>query len=201
MRDNSSRRGAADLGTPLMIVAFLVIGGFLFWLYRESEAEEALRVQEAAEFAAEEAERERRAEMLVAAEDIQMDASPWAGDTILIEGQSVASRLGSQGFWLEMPNGNPFLVSYSDSMRTAGMELSTGEQTNVTGVVREMNDSILTAWTEGGGIGEGDRLAAEFATHFLDAQVVDVVSGGGDGGDAAGEGEGEATEGSGEQAG
>lgn len=193
MRDNSSRRGAVDLGTPLMIVAFLVIGGFLVWLYQQSQAEEALQLQEAQEAAAAQAEAERRADMLIQPEAIQMDASPYAGDTVLIEGQAVASRLGTQGFWLEMPNGNPFLVSFSDSMRTAGVEVTTGQEANVMGIITEMNDSVLTAWTETGAIGEGDRLAAEFATHFLDARQLQIVQGGGGSGggmDGGGDGEG-----------
>ncbi len=175
MRDNSSRRGAADLGTPLMIVAFLVIGGFLFWLYQESKAEEQLRIEEAAEMAAQEAERERRENMLVDAERIQMDASGYTGDTILVEGQAVASRLGTQGFWLEMPNGNPFLVSLSDEVGMSAEALTNGQGTNVMGVITEMNDSILTDWTERETIAEGDRLAAEFATHFLNALEIEFV--------------------------
>ena len=48
MPDNASRRGAADLGMPLMIVAFLVIGGFMWWLSGQAEAERAaLEVVEA----------------------------------------------------------------------------------------------------------------------------------------------------------
>lgn len=200
MRDNSSRRGAADLGTPLMIVAFLVIGGFLFWLYQQSKAEEQLQLQEAAEAQAAQEEADRRADMLVRPENLQMDASPFEGDTILIEGQAVASRLGTQGFWLEMPNGNPFLVSFSDAVRARGMDVTTGQQTNVMGVVLAMNDSILTAWTESGSIGEGDRLAAEFATHFLSAQEIEILPGGGsqDGGQGGGQGSGDSGEGSGD---
>lgn len=199
MRDNSSRRGAADLGTPLMIVAFLVIAGFLVWLYQQSQAEEALQLQEAQEAAAAQAEAERRADMLIRPEAIQMDASPYAGDTVLIEGQAVASQLGSQGFWLEMPNGNPFLVSYPASQRAAGAELATGQATNVTGVILAMNDSILTAWTDAGTIGEGDRLAAEFATHFLEAQEVELVEGGGSAG-GQGDGSGDGAEADGGEA-
>ena len=30
MTDNASRRGAADLAMPLMVVAFLVMGGFMY---------------------------------------------------------------------------------------------------------------------------------------------------------------------------
>ena len=29
---NASRRGAVDMGMPLMILAFIVIGGFMYWL-------------------------------------------------------------------------------------------------------------------------------------------------------------------------
>ena len=47
MGDTASRRGAANLGMPLMIVAFLAILGFLYWLNLQANAEAASRaVQE-----------------------------------------------------------------------------------------------------------------------------------------------------------
>ena len=46
MADNASRRGAVDMGTPLMILAFAVIGGFLYWLNGQAAAERALDIVE-----------------------------------------------------------------------------------------------------------------------------------------------------------
>ena len=54
-----------------------------------------------------------------------------------------------------------------------------GQVTTVTGIVLAINDSVLNAWSNAGTISEGDRLAAEFATHFMDAaQVLNEAAGG-----------------------
>lgn len=184
MVDIASRRGAVNLGVPLMVLAFLTMGGFMYWLYLQSEAQRQLEIQEAAEAAAAAAELERMG-TLISGDAIATDASPFVGRNIRLEGLTVASALGTQGVWLELPNGNPFLVSFSEAVKAEGLSLATGQMPTVAGVVYAVNDSVLTAWTESGAIGEGDRLAAEFATHFLEAEVVRLADdpGGADGGD------------------
>ena len=175
MADNASRRGATNLGMPLMILAFATIGGFLYWL--NSQAEQDLAERQAYAYsvaAAEEAERNRPP--LIDPERIQMDASGYEGRDIRLEAMPVASTLGTQGFWLEMPNGNPFLMSMGADATVDGGEIQPGSvELDITGRVMAMNDSVLTAWTEAGAIGEGDRLAAEFATHFIEAQELVVA--------------------------
>jgi len=181
MADNASRRGAVNLGVPLMITAFIVIGGFLYWLNLQAAE------QEAAQMVEEEAPIETatiEGAVVVAAADIQLDASPFEGQMITLEGLTVAGQLGAQGFWLDLPNGNPFLVSLSDELAAQGVGAQQGQTPTVTGIVLAVNDSILNAWSAAGTISEGDRLAAEFATHFMDAaQVVLEVPAGGEGGE------------------
>lgn len=190
MADNASRRGASSLGMPLMILAFAVIGGFLYWLNGQASQEMAERQAYADSVAAAE-EAERNRPPLIQAERIQMDATPFEGDAIRLANVPVASPLGQQGFWLEMPNGNPFLVSLSDEARAvAPSGVATGDLASLTGTVMPIGDSVLTAWTEAGTISDGDRLAAEFATHFIEAteftvtaaapEETDSVPGGGD---------------------
>ena len=168
MPDNASRRGAVDMGVPLMILAFLIIGGFLFWLNGQAQNERELRIVEEAAAAAAEAEARATRAATVAPEDLQMDATPFEGDVVS----------------LEMPNGNPFLVSMSADVMAEGLAIGTGSMATVSGVVLAMNDSILTAWTTAGTIGETDRIVAEFAAHFIEANDVSVVAG--DGGAADG---------------
>ncbi len=43
---------------------------------------------------------------------------------------------------------------------------------DVVGTVTQMNDSILTNWVSSGAITENQKLEAEFATEFLQAQAV-----------------------------
>ena len=176
MADHASRRGAANLGALLMVVTFLVIGGFLYWLSVQAEAERAADavVEEGASMDT----GDTSGATLVAGEDIQLDPSPYEGQTIRLEGLAVASPLGTQGFWLELPNGNPFLVSMSEGVKAEGIAVTPGQRANVVGTVHAMGDSVLEAWTSSGAVGEGDRLAAEFATHYLEATSVRVASSG-----------------------
>ena len=48
MGDNANRRGAVDLAMPLMVLAFMVIGGFLYWLNGEAAEQNALSIVEEA---------------------------------------------------------------------------------------------------------------------------------------------------------
>ena len=178
MGDTASRRGAANLGMPLMIVAFLAILGFLYWLNLQAKAEAASRAVQ------EDVPEETGAAMsgsVVPGEDLQTDPSPYEGMVIVVEGLTVASGLGTQGFWLELPNNNPFLVSMSEAVKAEGFSVTPGQAVSVSGRIYVMGDSALNAWSAAGTIGEGDRLAAEFATHFLEAQQVQVSGGTGGG--------------------
>lgn len=171
MPDNASRRGAVDMGMALMILAFAVIGGFMFWLNGQAENERALRLVE--EAPVEDAAPDSRT---IDPTEIQMDATPFEGREIRLERVNVASLLGTQGFWLEMPNGNPFLVSMAPEVMASGVAVAAGSPATVTGTVHAMNDSTLTAWTTAATIAEGDRIVAEFATHYIQATEVQVAA-------------------------
>ena len=174
MVDNGSRRGAADLGMPLMIVAFVAIGGFLYWLNGQAAAEKALEmVEDTTTEAASTSDA-----TVVAPTDIQLDATPFEGQTITLEALEIQGMLGTQGFWLGMPNGNPFLVSMSEDVMAEGLQLAQGGGATVTGTIYAIGDSVLNAWTEAGTIGDGERLQAEFATHYMEAEAVRVIGGG-----------------------
>jgi len=184
MADNASRRGAADMGMPLMILAFAVIGGFLYWLNGQAAAERAQRIVEEPVEAPDETGYTGTA-ATIDPTNLQRDAAPYEGQEIRLVDLAVASMLGTQGFWIELPNGNPFLVSESEALMASAPMVATGELATVVGTVRPINDSVLTAWSGAGTIGDGDRLAAEFATHYLDATNVETKPappGGGEGG-------------------
>ena len=174
MADNASRRGAVDMGTILMVAAFAVIGGFMYWLSGQAAAERELAIVEDTV----PVEEDFGGILTVTGEDIQMDATPYEGQEIRLENFEVQSALGTQGFWLGMPNGNPFLVSMSAEVMAEGIAVAQGNTASVVGTVYAMNDSTLTAWTEAATISEGDRIVAEFASHYLEAVNVAVAGGG-----------------------
>ncbi|NNF12659.1 MAG: hypothetical protein HKN72_05530 [Gemmatimonadetes bacterium] len=188
MPKNDSRRGATNLGTPLMIVAFVVIGGFMYWLSAQAAAERAQR--EIDEVPVEDTSPTTGA---VPVGDIETDGTPFVGQEVRIAATNVASLLGDQGFWLETPSGNPFLISKGPEVMASGVTVTPGSAVGVVGTVHAMGDSVLTAWTDAGTIAEGDRIVAEFATHFIEATEIEAADGGGQ----SGAGETNANEGNG----
>ncbi len=186
MVDNASRRGAVDLGLPLMVLAFAVIGGFMYWLLSESRQQDELRlVEETAQEVAE----DFGTASTVSALDLQADPTQFEGQNIRVTGLLVKSLLGSQGFWLGLPNQNPFLVSMSEQVIAEGITLTLEQPASVIGVLYAMSDSARAAWSAAGTISEGDALVAEFALHYLEAAQIVVASGAG-GSDGAGSGGG-----------
>jgi len=177
MPENGSRRGAVEMGMPLMILAFVVIGGFMYWLTDQAAAERALQIVEDTatvdDFSGTAIE--------VTGEEIQLDATPFEGQEIRLSSFNVASLLGTQGFWLDIPNGNPFLVSMSADVMAEGIAVSGGSLATVIGIVHAMSDSTLAAWTDAATVSDNDRLVAEFATHYVEATDVRISSGFGSG--------------------
>jgi hypothetical protein len=158
------------MGTVLMIAAFAVFAGFMYWLTGQAAAERALDLVEDTTSAMVD---EYASAIPVGAADIMLDASPYANQMVRLAPQTVASALGQQGFWLDLPAG-PFLVSLSDELRAAGVTAPVGSTVRVTGTVTVMSPEVATAWFSAGRISEGDRLAAEFAVHYLAAAEVEV---------------------------
>lgn len=171
MTDKGTRRGAVELGTVLMIAAFAVFGGFLYWLTNQAEAERALDLLEdtASVIVDEYADA-----IPIGANDITLDASPYAGQLVRLEPQLVASPVGQQGYMIELPAG-PFLISLSDELRAANLEIVPQQSViRVTGTVTEMTPEIAAGWQEAGRLNEGERLVAEFAVYFIAAEEIEV---------------------------
>jgi len=179
MTHQASRRGAVNLGTVLMIAAFAVIAGFIYWLSLQAAAERA--AVEVAETEETQQEESAGSEVMVSLGEALTtpDMEAFVGEEIRGVGYEVASSLGKQGFWVNTASGNPFLVSWSESQIAEGATVAAGDTVTVVGEMMRMEPSVLDAWTAAGTISETDRIVAEFATHFVAASDVDVTSGGG----------------------
>ena len=182
MSNGESRRGGIPL--PFLIVILVVMLGLVFWLNRRSDSRGAAQAAAAEQMAADSAAAADAAAAAAAAaaalpvvsgEILQSDPSPYTGQKVRVESLYVTGTLGTQGYWLELPNKNPFLVSLSASARAQGVTASVGQTVTVTGMIVAMGDSVLKAWSAAMTIGEGDRLAAEYATHFLEAEGIQVA--------------------------
>ena len=180
MPDNASRRGSVDLGMPLMILAVLVIIGFMYWLNVQAAADKASRVIE--EAPEEEVALDMGGVALADATALGTDPTTFEGETVSGVGYSVVSLFGTAGFWVETASGNPFLVAYSDEMRASGFAVMQGDVVDLSGEFVAMQLSLLDEWLAEGGISENDKIIGEFATHFVAASQVTVSGGGADSG-------------------
>lgn len=170
---NASRRGAADMGMPLMILAFIVIGGFMYWLSGQAAAERAARVVE--EVPEEEETTPMTGVALGEVTGVGVDMDAFEGETIRGEGYEVASLFGTAGFWVNTSTGNPFLVVYTEELRATGMTVAQGDYVNASGELLRMEISYLDEWLAEGLINDNDKIIGEFATHLVAADEVEVV--------------------------
>ena len=166
-----SRRGSADqLALPLMILAFVLVGGFLYWLNITAEPTEV---------AIEEAVRETAsgASAILSVEDFLANPEGQIDAVVEVNGARIASRLGTQAFWIG-PDDAPYLVRMAPELVAAGGQVMVESVVTVVGTVFMMSDSVLTAWdAQGMFANEGDRIVAEFATSFLEARTVEAEGG------------------------
>jgi hypothetical protein len=153
-----------------MIAAFAVFAGFLYWLNGQAAEERALELVEDSASAIVD---EYAAAIPVTAADIMLDASPYAGQLVRLEPQTVASLLGQQGFFLDLSAG-PFLVSLSDELRAANLGIASQSVVRVTGRITPMTEEVAAGWQAAGTISEGEAFAATVSVYYLEAEEVQV---------------------------
>ncbi|MCA9736277.1 MAG: hypothetical protein KC645_01485 [Gemmatimonadetes bacterium] len=177
-----SRKGASGAGTLLMIVAFLGIGGFMYWLNQTAVSAASAVVVE------EEPEEEPTSGdgAVVTIGDFTANPAGYEGQSIRLQGIEIVSKLGNHAFWTKLTNDQPYLVRVGPTLME-GLELTSGGTATVTGTVRMMSDSVLDAWQAGGSFANDvNRIEAEFAESYIDATR--VTAGAAAPADAAGSG-------------
>ena len=101
------------------------------------------------------------------AEQLQTGAAAFRGQMVRVNGVMVASLVGTQNFWVELPNKNPFLV------RTEGeTTVQPNQLLDIVGTVVAVNEGLVAEWVESGSISETDKLIVEFATDFIEVEMV-----------------------------
>ena len=163
-----SRRGAADkLSLPLMVLAFVVVGGFLYWLNITAQPTE-VAIEEGP------VETESGASISLLLVDFLADPAVHDGQIVEVTGARVASRLGAQAFWVGT-DASPFLVKMAPELVEAGTEVMLESIVTLVGPVSELTMETLAVWDSLGAFpNEGDKIVAEFAvgSHFLEATAI-----------------------------
>ena len=162
-----SRRGEAGArAMPLMVVAFLSAAGLMAWLRVKAAPVEVEVVEEVENMST-----------LVAIDVFGTNPMAQADMLIELRGLLVQSLVGSEAFFLAVPNQmGPYLARMLPQVVASGVVVESGATVTLTGRVYAMSDSVADAWVAGGGIAEGDRILAVFAESFFEAEEVTVTA-------------------------
>ena len=168
------RRSGGGLTWVLALAAVVVVGGFLYWLGASSEPTSVAVVEGEAADSADAGP----AATAVALGTFANAPDSYDGQTIRLESVDVASRLGNEAFWIQLPNQVPYLIKLDSAALSQAAAIQAGGKVTVTGPVRMMNDSVLGAWEQRGVLQGTQRDEASFATSFLEAVRVQPARGG-----------------------
>jgi hypothetical protein len=168
MTNRNSRAGAANLAAPLMILAFVTIGVFLYWLNANAVG-----------FVVEVQEDDAPAPTMgggfpqVTETELREGPERYVGQVVQVSGLPVAMAVGTQAFFLDVTD-SPFLVMLSEGLIQQGATIPQGTVT-VSGPMIAMTDSIMRDWIGRGIIPSRDQILVEFATHFIEARSVEIT--------------------------
>lgn len=150
-------------------VAGILVLGFMVWLTMTSEPSVVAEVQEDTAPPAPSAPPAPAAEV-VTAQQFEDSLETYAGREVALADVIVASKMGSQILWVELPSGATFPVKAEPA---AAEGVTPESRVTVTGRVEEKTAAVLDAW-EGAGVLEGpeQRTQAESGTYYIEATAI-----------------------------
>lgn len=156
------RRGATNMTIPLMLGAFVLLAGFLYWLSITAEPTAPPEIVEEAP------EEEMMEAQTIDPASLETGASGYVGLTVRLDDVNVAQIIGQNAFFIDLPR-TPFLVHMAPELSAVESPPPAGRAATVIGEVREMNDSTINAWADAQEFTANDRPLVEFATHYIEA--------------------------------
>jgi hypothetical protein len=95
------------------------------------------------------------------------------GQDVELTSVPISSMLGSQLFWIELPDGSPFLVHMDEALMARGVPVQAGRNARIVGRVLDKDTALLDEWQATGVLrSEGDRAQAEYGTTYIEARQV-----------------------------
>ena len=183
---HDSRRGASNLGVPLMLLSFALMGGLLYWLAITAEPTEIVIVEE-------EPEEIFTGTVLDAAVLETPAITGYEGLEVRVADVTYAQAVGPAQFFVNLPQGSPFLIRMSDQMIADSVAQPSGVVT-ITGMLYPMTDSVKTAWNEDGTVTAAEQPLVDFAAHYIEATEITTgapsAAGANDSMDGSGDGSG-----------
>ena len=179
MASLGSSKGASDRGSlVLMISAFVIVGGFLAWLNIKAADIEVAVVEDTSGDST-----WLDSAPVVEAAVFGSDPMAHSNGVVRINNLSVESAVGSQAFFVEMPNQpGPYLIRMGARVVADSITVPSGSTVSLVGRVYAMSDSVADEWVASGAITEADKILATFAQSFLEIVDIIAMAGGGDDG-------------------
>jgi hypothetical protein len=103
----------------------------------------------------------------IQAEQLQTGAAAFRGQMVRVNAVRVMSLVGTKGFWVELPNRNPFLVRTDDDTTVEPDQL-----VDIVGTITAVTESLVADWVASGSLGESDKLTVEFATDLIEVEML-----------------------------
>lgn len=150
-------------------VAGLLVVGFMVWLTVSSEPSVVAEVQEDSAQPAPTAPPPSGAEV-VTAQQFEDSVGSYAGREVALADVVVASKMGTQILWVELPSGATFPVK---AEAAAAEGVTPESRVTVTGRVTETTAAVLDEWEASGVLeGEEQRTQVESGSYHIEASAI-----------------------------
>lgn len=171
MAERGAPAGGRSMTFLWMILALVVVGGFLTWLGVSSEPTAIAVVEE------EDGQGQVDAEGVLALErdTLADNTGRFLDQTVRVEGVESTGRLGDNLFWGELGTVErqvPILIRMDPEVG-ARAEVERGTPYTITGQVQRVTEELVDTWAaQGEFAGEGEQLQASFADFYIQASDV-----------------------------
>jgi hypothetical protein len=173
---NSAAGKSSPTSALWPLAAILVVAVFLVWLALTSEPSVVVAPEETGGDTTALAAANETA-TVVAPTEFEGNQQTYWGQEIQLQNVAVASTMGPQIVWIELPSGAPFLVKMNDALVQSGQAVAPQSRVTVVGRVLEKTDSVLSAWQQSGALqNDGHRQQAEFGTTYMEARRIQPAS-------------------------
>lgn len=192
MADEARAPGGRNLTWLWMLLALVVVGGFLTWLGVASEPSSVAVVEENGEGDEGDGGDDPGGLMFteVAKDTLAAAKARFEGQQIRVADVQATGSLGPSVFWGELgdqSNQVPILVRMDSSLMAESPQIEQGSSYTITGLLQRMSDSVGTAWADEGVFAdEGAQMQATFADFYIRASQIRPTRGGSGGGSASG---------------
>lgn len=167
--------GRAPAGRPMtllwMVLALVIVGGFLTWLGLASEPTSVVVM----EVEDEEGNGVVEGTAVVERDVLAANVGAYLDQSVQVRGVAATGRLGPGIFWGElgdMERQVPILVRV-DSEQAGSMQVQQGVEYTIVGQVQRVSEALVGTWAAAGEFaGEGEQLQATFADYYIQASVV-----------------------------